>query len=378
MSKNIAFILGSIDPSIGGVQRVTWTLSKFFEQNGYECFYVYCGVNTPLIDESRKIHLNFNSDNHIDFYNRFYDFVNKNKISIIIDQDYYSPAIIFSLKEIKKEIDIKLIYCYHRNPFFEDIINGYNPHSIIFKNRIKKLIHKDIYSPAFVQISNLCYKYVVLSDSYIKLFSQRYNINKNQITAIINPTPFNISEIIDLDSKEKIVFIVTRFVEKIKNIKASLRIWKNLESSGYNGWKLVIAGYGEDEENIKNYAEKIHLKSYSFIGKIDNPIPYYMKSSIIMMTSNCEGYPMTLIEGMQFGCVPIVFNNFSSLKDIITNNKNGVIISSEKETVFSKKLLSLMNNNINRKTLAFNAIEWTKNNSINQIGTIWLDLLNKE
>lgn len=377
MPKNIAFITGSIDPSIGGVQRVTWTLSNYFKKNGYECFYIYCGVNTPIIDNEHKFYLNFKSDNHIDFYNRFYSFIKKNKISIVIDQDYNTPAIIYSLKELKKVTKVKLIYCYHRNPFFGDILNGYNPQFVVFKNTIKKMLHKKIYHPAFTEISNICYKYVVLSNSYIKQFSRRYNIDKRQITAIINPTPFDNFEEIEIDSKEKIVLIVTRFVEKIKNIKASLRIWKNIEKYGYFGWKLIIAGYGEDEEDIKRYAEKIDLKSYSFIGKLDNPINYYKKSSILMMTSNCEGYPMTIIEAMQFGCIPIVFNNFSSLNDIITNNNNGIVIPHKKEKFFSKKLLSLMKNENTRKIFALNAIESTKNNSINQIGLYWLDLLNK-
>lgn len=377
MPNNILFISGPIDPSIGGVQRVTWTLSKFFKENEYDCYYVFHGEDTPLVDEQHKLYLDYNSKNIITFYENFRDFIINKNISIIIDQDYYSEPILFSFREIKKEFNLKIIFCYHRNPYFGDFINGYNPHIIILKNRIKKLLHKEIYQPGFTRISNLCYKYLVLSDSYIKQFSKRYNIDKNQITAIINPTPFERAECINLDSKEKIVLIITRLVEKIKNIKASLRIWKNLEKYGYNGWKLLIVGSGEDEEDIKNYAEEIHLKSCSFIGKIINPIPYYIKSSILMMTSNCEGYPMTIIEAMQFGCVPIAFNNFSSLKDIITNGKNGIIIPSKKEKCFSKKLLFLMSQKKIREDLALSAYDVSNNYSIDRVGVSWLKILNE-
>lgn len=377
MSRNILFISGAIDPSIGGVQRVTWALSIFFKNNEYDCFYLFCGEDTPLVDEQHKLYLDYNSKNNITFYEKFRDFIINKNISIIIDQDYYSEPILFSFREIKKEFNLKIIFCYHRNPYFGDFINGHNPKMIIIKNRIKEILHKEIFQPRFTQISNLCYKYVVLSDSYIKQFSQRYNIDKKKITAIINPIPFERVECINLDSKENIVLIITRLVEKIKNIKASLRIWKKLENYGYNGWKLVIAGSGEDEDDIKNYAEEIHLKSYSFIGKIDNPIPYYIKSSILMMTSNCEGYPMTIIEAMQFGCVPIAFNNFSSLKDIITNGKNGIIIPSKKETCFSKKLHLLMCQKKQRDELALSAHEISKNYSIDKVGSSWLKILDE-
>ena len=97
-----------------------------------------------------------------------------------------------------------------------------------------------------------------------------------------------------------------------------------------------------------------------------------------MMTSNCEGYPMTLIEAMQFGCVPMVLNNFSSLKDIITNQKDGIIIPPKKELIFSKELNTLMNNHKIRKQLALCAIKSAKKNTIEQIGTFWLNFLNKK
>ena len=41
-----------------------------------------------------------------------------------------------------------------------------------------------------------------------------------------------------------------------------------------------------------------------------------------MITSNSEGYPMTLVEAMHYSCIPIVYDNFSSVYDIIDNNKN--------------------------------------------------------
>ena len=40
---------------------------------------------------------------------------------------------------------------------------------------------------------------------------------------------------------------------------------------------------------------------------------HYEKSKIFMMTSNFEGFGMTLTEALQNACVPFVFNTFSSL-----------------------------------------------------------------
>ena len=127
MSPKIVFITGSIDPSIGGVERVTWSLSTFFESVNYECFYIYYGEDSPIICSNKKLHLDyFKCTNEIEFYKKFRAFIIENGISIVIDQDYYTPPLIYSLNEIKKELNIKLFFCYHRNPLFEDVMNGYD------------------------------------------------------------------------------------------------------------------------------------------------------------------------------------------------------------------------------------------------------------
>ena len=35
---------------------------------------------------------------------------------------------------------------------------------------------------------------------------------------------------------------------------------------------------------------------------------------------------MVLVEAMKYGCVPVSLDSFSSLRDIIDNNKNGIVI----------------------------------------------------
>lgn len=41
------------------------------------------------------------------------------------------------------------------------------------------------------------------------------------------------------------------------------------------------------------------------------------------MTSDFEGWGMTITEAQQCGTVPIVLNTFASLKELVTDGKNG-------------------------------------------------------
>ncbi len=375
MRKNILFIEESLDPTTGGVQRVTWTIANYLEQNNYNVFYLFCKIDYTKIEVHKKIKLDFWTDDLESFTQSLNSFIKLNNISIIIDQDYSTPAIQIALKAQISKHKIKLIYCYHRNPYYTDFICNNNTKFLIAKNWIKRCLGINIYRPEFAMMCELSDKYVLLSKTYVNQFYRRYLVDKSKLTCLLNPSPFNDIVKENTIPKEKIVFIVTRFDERIKNIKESLDIWKKIEERGCNGWKLVIAGYGPDEIHIREYAMKLHLRKCEIVGKIDNPSDYYRSASIYMMTSKCEGYPMTLIEAMHYGCVPIAFENFISVRDIIDNDKNGIIIPKRRKNLYIKKMYKLMNVSSYRQKLSLNALESTKRNDINVVGQKWISLL---
>ena len=83
-----------------------------------------------------------------------------------------------------------------------------------------------------------------------------------------------------------------------------------------------------------------------------NPLPYYQKASIFLMTSAYEGFPMSLIESQQNGVVPIAMDSYSSLHDIIDNGDNGIIVADNDIDGFTKELKRLMQDRGLRKDMA--------------------------
>lgn len=84
-------------------------------------------------------------------------------------------------------------------------------------------------------------------------------------------------------------------------------------------------GIGSDLDSYKQYVRKHQLKQVSFRG-LQVPEEYYRQASIFMMTSKSEGWGLTLTEAQQYGCVPIAFDTYASLHEIITDRFNGFII----------------------------------------------------
>lgn len=62
------------------------------------------------------------------------------------------------------------------------------------------------------------------------------------------------------------------------------------------------------------------------------------------MTSDYEGFGMVLTEGMAFGCVPLAFNSFPSLRDIVDEGRDGFIIPPFDIDAYAEQCAFLENN----------------------------------
>lgn len=95
-----------------------------------------------------------------------------------------------------------------------------------------------------------------------------------------------------------------------------------------------------------------------------------------MMTSRSEGFPLTLNEAMQYGVVPLAFDSFESIRDIINDGENGYIIPEMDMVAYSDKLLGLMTDDHLRHDMAMNALDSCKRYLPERIGDMWWKLLN--
>ena len=218
--------------------------------------------------------------------------------------------------------------------------------------------------------------YILLSKTYKDEFLHHIKIkDSTKLRWINNPLSF---PFVDTQSARlKQVLIIARMDERQKNLTAAMRIWREIERRGNNDWTLIMGGYGNDENMILDYAKSIGIKRMNFVGKAKDPRNLYIKSSIFMMTSNYEGFPMVLTEALQFGCVPLAFDTYTALHDMVNDGYNGYIIQNKDEKDYADKLESLMNNTSRIKEMSFNAINSSKKFSIDVIGQKWLELINE-
>lgn len=92
------------------------------------------------------------------------------------------------------------------------------------------------------------------------------------------------------------------------------------------------------------------------------------------MTSDNEGWGLTLTESLQSGVIPIAFHSFESISDIITNHKDGVIVDDGDIDGYVSALLDLMQDEGKRLLMAENAIAKSQNFAPSLVAEKWYNL----
>lgn len=372
---NILFVEGSLPAHLGGVERVTRLLANGFETLGHKCFFAYYLNDDPAI--SHDIKLKYDpSWTKEEFCYFFISFTKTHHIELIINQDLYFNGLLYYYK-IYKNCGGRIINCYHMSPNWKNYVKQ----RFGIRDRIKNFLFKACYGCGIAEIKcremyEIVSRFVLLSDSFIDDFSKVHSIkDKSKFCGIPNPLTFpDVSSPDVINHKEKEVLIVSRLVDVHKNITGALRIWKMVEDIGTD-WTLRIIGYGEDEMMLKEYSSNLGLKRVSFEGKSSNPLDFYKRAQIFMMTSNFEGFGMTLTESLQNACVPIAFDTYSSLHDIIINGYNGYIINRGDEKCFANVMIKLQNDNALRYKFQLNALDSSRKFTIDSIMQQWSKIL---
>ncbi len=92
-------------------------------------------------------------------------------------------------------------------------------------------------------------------------------------------------------------------------------------------WKLVIAGKGDQTENLKVLVQRLHLDKFvEFVGFLNQQenYKYYCQSKVYVSIPQSDSISISLVEAIICGCIPFVSNLDANL-ELIVNEKNGFI-----------------------------------------------------
>ncbi len=354
--KNILFIGLSLDPTIGGIERVSYTLAQSFSEKGYKSYFLFCNKDSDLFPSEikEKFDLGGSADS---LYDQFYRFIHDKKIDIVICQNVHYTAFHAVYAKIKLNCNIKLITVLHFNP--DRWINKNIPGCTTFRVYMRELLRsayfliRNHYKEELEGMYKISDKTVLLSERYIPVFTKVYHTEDNgeKLISIVNPCSFR--EYKRDHVKENIVLVVARMEEQQKRISNILKIWREIYASTEN-WKLVLVGDGPSLGLYKQMAKRFGLTNVEFAGYSPDVSQYFRKSKIFLTTSIWEGMPVAVLEALHYGCVPIAFDSYAALPDVVEDGKNGFIVELHNLEEFGRKLRILMEDEELRETMADN------------------------
>ena len=176
----------------------------------------------------------------------------------------------------------------------------------------------------------------------------------------------------NIPNKHKILLYVARLEYGMKRFDRALRIWERLYPI-FPGWEFVVVGDGDYRTHFEKLSCDRKIERIKFCG-FQNPEPYFRDSSLLCLTSTTEGFGMVLVEAMQYGCVPVAYDSYTALSDIIEEGQNGYKVTAFKEDEFVKKLSSLMSDDMLREKMAENSLKTPQKFDASIIADQWIKL----
>lgn len=386
---NILFLLKGLE--IGGLEVVTAVLANKFVEEGHQVsVFSFLGGKHSIADRfDARIKLYQQDD-----YSRSKENVAKlrkvlvdDKIDIIINQWGLPYTPIKTARKAAKGLDVKIISVYHNAPSFNGRIQKLNIALMGCENLMKRLAlrlmrfaFKKVTSRAMAYIYRHSDLFLVLSPSYIEEFKRFTGVSDDRYLQVLtNPiTVEHDGYEYAFNEKQTEIIYVGRLDFVQKRVYRVIDTWNYLEER-FSDWRLTIVGDGEDRENLENHVKYLGLKRVSFEG-FQKPIDYYKRASILLLTSDFEGFPLVLAECMSFGVIPAVYNSYSAVCDIIDDGKDGIVLPNHKNGYQAEKaagmIVNIMKDDGKREQMALAAIKKSKEYSVEKIYSEWERVFN--
>jgi glycosyltransferase involved in cell wall biosynthesis len=135
-----------------------------------------------------------------------------------------------------------------------------------------------------------------------------------------------------------------------------LESWAQLE--GDHRPQLYFVGGGDLEMTLRNQISELNLEEcITFIGEIEDVVPYLQMADIGVFPSYREGLPLALLEKMSCG-LPVLGSDIPELKRVINDGENGLLFRSGSVTDLVMKLKMLIKDDELRNSLGTKAREF--------------------
>lgn len=340
---NIGLFTDAYVPSVNGVVTSVETLKKALEQKGHTVYIVTVGQDSKTYDYNEKERILKIPGIPLGIYDyrmsSIYPLKVMNKIKswnldLIHSHTELSMGIFARL--FAKQYNIPLVHTYHT--MYKDYTWYVSRNVKFFDMGCKKAVE---YISKFY-CDNTADAFIVPTVKTYHLFRDEYHYDKD---IYIVPTGLDASRFYKENSDKLKVTRLRRylgykrkdfvmlFVGRLAQEKNVTFLFDIIEKTKNKNIKLLIVGYGPDEDKYKKEVKERGLEDrIKFTGKVawvDMP-NYYHVSNAFITASTTETQGLTVIEALA-ASLPVICIDDDAFKSVVVDNFNGRIFKDKKE-----------------------------------------------
>lgn len=177
-----------------------------------------------------------------------------------------------------------------------------------------------------------CDRIITISQKCLESFTDVFPALKEKIFILENITinediisMGNKGAAVEFNESNKLKLLSVGRLGEQKGFDIAIESAKILKKRGI-GFIWLVLGEGPDREKLQAQIDRENLNQHiKMIGIRENPYVYIRECDIFVQTSRFEGKSIVLDEAKVF-CKPIVVTNYPTVRDSITNGKNGLIV----------------------------------------------------
>ena len=223
------------------------------------------------------------------------------------------------IKKVKKIAPNMIIFSY---PYEVNILSNIKSKKILVQHTTWSK-YLDIYCDGgrlnTALKENLDY-FIALSPYDREIFCKGLNLKKERVKVIRHSSGIELLR--NKKQSNKKLIMIARIDNNSKRFDLAIKVMRKLPD-----YTLDIYGNGTDVEYCKKIIEEKKINNVFLRGSTNNVQEKLDESGIFIMTSDYEGYPISIIEAMRRGLPIVLRNTFDSARDIVIDN--GVLLEKE-------------------------------------------------
>lgn len=332
---NIGFIHGQFP--FGGGEMVTSTIAPLLKVMGYNIFVFSAHIHHHQLSEKDKGNITFVDIGKTRLFSSpkvsLAEKANELNIDILV---FVGKSFSATCERIFERTNCKCVFAHYGVTFWQAENHLETLQEKSKKSPLHYLFYKGFKIPAFHiykkikiekyrAIYNKYHAFTVLCEAYKEELTKALQlVDNHKIRAISTPVA-STTRTYSLD-KERLIIYVGRMSYVDKRVDRLVTIWESIYKK-HPDWQFALIGEGKELPRLQAMAKEKKLERITFLGKKEDPFPYYNKAAILCLSSQIEGQGTVLMEAQQAGVVPIAFDCSAGVRGILSpNGENGILV----------------------------------------------------